>query len=659
MAFQVSPGVNVSEIDLSTSIANPSVSDAAIACSFAKGPVNEVTTVTSEKELVEIFGEPDDNNASNWFAAASFLAYAGSLQVINTLDTTNAKNAVDTGTAPATADVGSPSLYDDAAASVFSTAAANWIAKAGGALSNSVGVSLVGSGNGFSQSINDAHDNASAAIGETAVTVADSTAFQVGDLITFGEVGGDEDTLNVYRIIALPDGQTITIKPKDGQIGEGLRKAPADDDDINRKWQFSDLFDSGPTSTQFVIDASGNTSAADEIHVVVYDADGGISGKKDTDLEVFGNVSLAADAVNEKGESNFIGDVLRHKSNYIYYGKSELDGITKTGDLASTFGTAATFTGDLPTVYRLANGAGTATQNNSDAARQLGYDLLADADTYDVSLLIMGESTSTLAKYVHDNIASVRKDCVVFFSPELADVNGKATDSAKAKAVTDFRDSVNINSSYAVMDSGWKRVYDKYNDKYRDVPLNGDVAGTCVRTDNTRDPLYSPAGFDRGQIKNVVKLHFNPQKAHRDTLYKKGVNPVVNFPGQGIVLYGDKTQLTKPSAFDRINVRRLFIVLEKAIARASKYSLFEFNDEFTRAQFRNMVEPFLRDVKSRRGIHDYKVVCDDSNNTSEVIDRNEFIGDIFIKPARSINFIQLNFVAVRTGVDFSEVVGAV
>jgi phage tail sheath protein FI len=419
------------------------------------------------------------------------------------------------------------------------------------------------------------------------------------------------------------------------------------------------VFDDGPTSTQFVIDASGSLNPQDEIHVVVYDADGGITGKKDTVLEVFGNVSLASDAVDEKGESNYIGDVLRYKSNYIYYGKSGLDGITKTGDLANTFGTAATFTGDLPTVYRLANGAGTAAQNNADAARQLGYDLLADADTYDVSLLIMGESTTTLAKYVHDNIASVRKDCVVFFSPTLAAVNGGATDSAKATAVTADRDLVNINSSYAVMDSGWKRMYDKYNDKYRDVPLNGDVAGTCVATDNTRDPWYSPAGFDRGQIKNVVKLHFNPQKAHRDTLYKKGVNPVVNFPGSGIVLFGDKTQLTKPSAFDRINVRRLFIVLEKAISRASKFSLFEFNDEFTRAQFRNMVEPFLRDVKARRGVYDYRVICDDSNNTAEVIDRNEFIGDIFIKPARSINFIQLNFVAVRTGVDFSEVVGAV
>jgi len=207
------------------------------------------------------------------------------------------------------------------------------------------------------------------------------------------------------------------------------------------------------------------------------------------------------------------------------------------------------------------------------------------------------------------------------------------------------------------MDSGWKLQYDKYRDVYVYVPCNGDVAGTMVRTDIDRDPWWSPAGYNRGQIKNVIKMAYNPGKADRDQLYKKGINPIVTFPGEGTVLFGDKTMLTKPSAFDRINVRRLFIVLEKAIATASKYTLFEFNDAFTRAQFRSLVEPFLRDVQGRRGITDFRVVCDETNNTPEVIDRNEFIGDIYIKPARSINFIQLNFVAVRTGVDFTEVVG--
>ena len=243
---------------------------------------------------------------------------------------------------------------------------------------------------------------------------------------------------------------------------------------------------------------------------------------------------------------------------------------------------------------------------------------------------------------------------VVFISPPDTSVINNA--GSEATSIVTFRDTL-TSSSYAVLDSGWKYQYDRYNDVYRWVPLNGDTAGTTVRTDFVADPWFSPAGFNRGQIKNVVKLAYSPSKTDRDTLYKKGVNPVVSFPGNGTVLFGDKTLLAKPSAFDRINVRRLFIVLEKSIATAAKYQLFEFNDGFTRAQFKNLVEPFLRDVQGRRGITDFKVVCDESNNTGEVIDGNEFVADIFIKPARAINFIQLNFVATRTGISF-ETVGA-
>jgi phage tail sheath protein FI len=245
---------------------------------------------------------------------------------------------------------------------------------------------------------------------------------------------------------------------------------------------------------------------------------------------------------------------------------------------------------------------------------------------------------------------------MVFVSPERADVVRNISKNELA-AVKAFRASLR-STSFAVLDSGYKYQYDKYNDVYRYVPLNGDVAGTAVVTDLTRDPWFSPAGFSRGQIKNIIKLSYNPNKADRDQLYKDGVNPVVTFPGQGTILFGDKTLSNLPSAFDRINVRRLFIVLEKAISRAAKTLLFDFNDEFTRAQFKNIVEPFLRDVQGRRGITAFKVVCDQTNNTPEVIDRNEFVGDIYIKPARSINYIQLNFVAVRTGVEFNEIVGA-
>jgi phage tail sheath protein FI len=251
-------------------------------------------------------------------------------------------------------------------------------------------------------------------------------------------------------------------------------------------------------------------------------------------------------------------------------------------------------------------------------------------------------------------MCDTRKDCLVFLSPEKSDVvnnpGGEVTDTVA------YRQTL-TTSSYAVMDSNWKYQYDKYNDVYRWIPCNGDVAGLCARTDLERDPWFSPGGLNRGVLKNVIKLAYNPSKTNRDDLYVKGINPIVSFQGEGTVLFGDKTLLVKPSAFDRINVRRLFIVLEKAISRAARFSLFEFNDQFTRAQFVSLVEPFLRDVQGRRGITDFRVVCDETNNTGEVIDRNEFVGDIYIKPARSINYIQLNFVAVRTGVAFEEIVG--
>ncbi len=310
----------------------------------------------------------------------------------------------------------------------------------------------------------------------------------------------------------------------------------------------------------------------------------------------------------------------------------------------------------LPIASSLVGGVSETTLTSAEI--RAGYDLLSDAETIDVNLIVMGPHSLADGKYVIQNIAESRMDCMVFVSPPLATVLNNPGDEAKDILAARADAAFNVSSSYAVMDTGWKYQYDKYNDVYRWIPLNADVAGLCARTDSTNDPWFSPGGLNRGQIKNVVKLAYKPDKADRDNLYKKGVNPVVSFPGEGTVLFGDKTLLSKPSAFDRINVRRLFIVLEKAIATASKYQLFEFNDAFTRAQFRNLVEPFLRDVQGRRGVIDFRVICDETNNTGEVIDRNEFVADIYIKPARSINFITLNFIATRTGVAFEEVVGA-
>lgn len=425
------------------------------------------------------------------------------------------------------------------------------------------------------------------------------------------------------------------------------------DTTFDKRWKFYNLVANPPGSSDYV-QTFGNGNV-DQMHVVVADLKGKITGVPGTVLEVWENLSRATDAKASDGEYTYYKDIINDNSNWIWSVKDRAGAASATAleVLSSSHYNSMTlnFIGGR--------------DGSNEAAISMGallnaYDQFKDPEKIDISLVLTGKSRggtngTQVANYIIDNICEKRKDCVAYISPEKADtVKNVAGDIEKD--VIDFRNSL-TSSSYAVLDSGYKYQYDRYNDVYRWLPLNGDIAGLAVRTDQTRDPWWSPAGFNRGQIKNIIKLAWNPSKTQRDQIYKNDINPVVVFPGQGTVLYGDKTILGKPSAFDRINVRRLFIVLEKAIAAAAKFTLFEFNDEFTRASFRNLIEPFLRDVQGRRGIYDFKVICDETNNTPEVIDRNEFVGDIYIKPARSINFIQLNFVAVRTGVEFSEVVG--
>lgn len=427
-----------------------------------------------------------------------------------------------------------------------------------------------------------------------------------------------------------------------GTLGNSIRVSVADGN-VFTNWGFASQFDSAPTTSDYTAALGGRH---DELHIVVLDADGVWTGAAGSVLEKFAFVSKAADAKRADGSSAYYKDVINNTSKYIWWGDHPTTA-ANWGNVAR----ATTFA-NLAANITVTLAGGVSADTPTDGNIQSALAIFANDEKFDISLLPLGAASNAVINFAINSVAEVRKDCVVFCSPELADVVDNVGN--EANDVVGFRDTLTA-SSYAVMDSGWKYQYDRYNDVYRWVPLNGDTAGTAVRTDFTADPWFSPAGFNRGQIKNVVKLAFSPSKTERDILYKKGVNPVVSFPGQGTVLYGDKTMLTKPSAFDRINVRRLFIVLEKAIATAAKYQLFEFNDAFTRAQFRNLVEPFLRDVQGRRGITDFKVVCDETNNTGEVIDRNEFVADIFIKPARSINFIQLNFVATRTGISFEEV----
>jgi phage tail sheath protein FI len=387
----------------------------------------------------------------------------------------------------------------------------------------------------------------------------------------------------------------------------------------------------------------------------VSDADGGITGVPGTVLERFMHVSKASDATDSEGSTIYFKDVIDAQSNYIRVSRNEPT--TNWGN-STTDLSGSSYTALSPGVFTNTFTGGT-DHTESESLLENGWQLMADADQKDLSLLVGSSPGTNNINRTIVEVAEGRTDCVAFISPHRADVVGLVDQEDIAQNIIDHRVDglLSLNSSYGVMDSGWKYQFDKYNNIYRWTPLNADVAGLCARTDKVRDAWWSPAGFQRGNIKNVVKLSWNPSEVFREELYKNGINPVVTFPGQGTVLFGDKTMLTRPSAFDRINVRRLFIVLEKAISRAAQYSLFEFNDDFTRAQFKNMIEPFLRDIQGRQGIYDFRVVCDETNNTGEVIDLNQFVGDIYIKPARSINFIQLNFIVARSGVDFTEITG--
>ena len=662
MAFQVSPGVLVTEKDLTNVIPAVSTTSGAIVITAAKGPVSEITSISSEQELVEVFGKPNSSNFEEWFTASNFLGYGNNLKIVR--PETGMVNAAVSGTAVIIRNTSHYlTSFSDGSGSVGAYAA-----REPGILGNSLRVSKCSNSTAFGPQSTGAAgtgavNDASAAVGDTAITVDDGTLFQVGDLLEFGDtsVFTAVPSGHYYKITAIST-HLLTVARFNIATGAtesgGLRHAVVDNALIKRHWEYYFNFTNAPTTTDDVSNAGGSL---DELHIVVSDEDGAITGTAGTILETFEGVSQASDAKTSQGNSNYYADVLYQKSQYVYW----MDHETTLGD-AGELKASNTFDQEGSSAfavfnYSLANGTDDYAVTQGEIT--LAYDLFSDAESVDISLLMCGPSQTgadatgdTKATAVMD-IATTRKDCVAFISPARADVVDITSGIIQTANVKSFAEGL-PSSSYAVIDSGYKYMYDKYNDVYRFVPLNGDTAGLCARTDNIADAWFSPGGFNRGQIRGAVKLAFNPNQLQRDELYRSRVNPVIAFPGQGTVLFGDKTAQLKPSAFDRINVRRLFIVLEKAISTASKFQLFEFNDEFTRAQFRNLVEPFLRDVQGRRGVTDFSVVCDDTNNTGDVIDRNEFRADIFIKPARSINFIQLNFVATRSGVAFSEVAGA-
>lgn len=629
MAFQLSPGVNVSEIDLTTVVPAVGTTQGAFSGAFQWGPIDTRILIDNEVKLVDRFGKPDANTATSFFTAANFLAYGNNLRIVRAANT-NSNNAT----------TGGNGIYikneDEYEENYFNGEGTfgDFAARYAGSLGDSLRISICPSANAFSgnlTSLASITSNASI-VGNTTINLSSSGATLIANNDFISVDGG-----TTYIRVAQVSTTIVTLATAlTANVSAGAS--------VLRKWQYADNFDGAPGTSTFVSDKGGS---GDEMHIIVIDEDGKLTGSANTVLEKYAYLSKASDAKSDSGSSSYYPRVLFNKSKYIYWG-DHTSGGTNWGSAAL----GITYTNiNTPVSSSLAGGL-YETPGTDDLIR--GYDFFKDAEIVDISLVLAGATSQTVATHLISNIAEVRKDCLVFLSPRRDDVVDQA--GSERANITTFRNLL-TSSSYAVIDSSWKYQYDKYNDVYRYIPMNGDTAGLCVRTDTERDPWFSPAGFNRGQIKNVIKLSFNPTKTERDELYKIGVNPVVTFPGEGTILFGDKTLLAKPSAFDRINVRRLFIVLEKAIAKAAKFSLFEFNDEFTRAQFVALVEPFLRDVQGRRGIFDFRVVCDETNNTGEVIDRNEFIGDIYIKPARSINFIQLNFVAVRTGVAFDEVVG--
>ena len=695
MSFLVSPGVRVREIDLTNVVPAVATSIGAIASAFEKGPVGSIVNITSEEELIQIFGKPqnDSNQFENFFTAANFLSYTDALKVVR----------VESGVTNATANgAGLLIRDDDHYDNDFDNGQASvgeWTARTAGTHGNAIGVSVCASATAYEQSAVTT-TSATEAAGQTVISVTDASVFGVGDIVNFGETGNIE-----YETTATSTtDSTITIKLLDDVNGQGLQNQISSGTNIRRRWRFYDLFDGAPGTSSYATERGRGTG--DELHIVVYDYTGEQSGfdvdangqRTNGVLETYANLSKNINAKSPQGDSIYYPYVIRKQSSFVYWTDHNTAGINWGTDIDATVGNivlngtdaSGTDAGDNVEIedgtdssaghIAMEDGTGSYSALNTPTKSELAggtddyavtageletaYGKFEDTESEDINLILggkgggAGDTASSQDTHVTmlTTLVEKRRDCIALVSPYRSATVGVSSSNTQTDNVIEAFDLC-PSSSYVVFDSSYKYQYDKYNDVFRFVPMNGDTAGLCANTDNVADAWFSPAGYNRGGVRNAIKLSYNPKKAERDRLYRARINPVVNFPGQGVTLFGDRTALSKPSAFDRINVRRLFLVLEKAIATAAKFQLFEFNDEFTRAQFRNLVEPFLRDVQGRRGITDFSVIADNTNNTGEVIDRNEFVADIFVKPARSINFITLNFIATRTGVSFSEVGG--
>ena len=746
-ANQLSPGVVVQERDLTTITSLSTANLGVIAAPFELGPVEEVVQVTSERDLVEKFGKPNDNNYEYWYTASQFLSYGGVLKAIR-VNSAALKNGVNTGTAPLITN-----LDNYEAAWESSNNNWNWGARTPGHKGNSIGIFVTdsgadqiavlpapGSGNEHEFVADAALSASSGAAGKVFKYALRLTVGSVVGTFTPGatttiNIGGSQESVNVLAWdennkkleIGLPsggvtgiiaDGQTITAGTNTAVISTGgierqlyiaLNK---DSIDFAASDVVADTNSTNVTVTSVRVEynereylpgvkwinvaprpgtsqtVAGQGGFRDELHVVVVDVDGGITGTSGAVLERFIGMSKASDGKTSVGETNYYVTVIKQRSNYIYWGNHETGLFSATGTasdgnwgltgvgrqfnlLRSSAGTTD-FPGGSFTIgsknnatfyYRLADGVSYSVSSGeysvSSTDVESAYQLISDPESQTIDYILTGPSgvddgTAKAKVTALTSIVEERRDCLLFVSPRRANVVGVSSSATQTENIEAFFKLL-PSSSYVVFDSGYKYIYDKYNDVYRYVPCNGDVAGLCLQTTETAEPWFSPAGFQRGVLRNAIKLAFTPNKTQRDTLYANRINPIVAFPGQGVVLYGDKTALSYASAFDRINVRRLFLTIERVVSGAAKAQLFEQNDEAQRSLFLNIIEPYLRDVQGRRGVTDFLIKCDSDNNPPEAIDRGEFYAEVFVKPTRTINYITLTFVATRTGVAFSEV----
>ena len=721
-----SPGILVREVDLTNGRIDPTTDKiGAIVAPFPKGPVNLPTLVSTEQQLVDIFGEPAaiDKHYEHWLTASSYLAYGGSLQVVRASgdNLTNAlAGSASSITINSTEDYVTKTYDENTIGNV------TVVARNPGSWGNGIQVAIIDSladqtingldptgvsvGMGLTQSL-----DGKVLIGSG--TTSSLNGYYLKGIIT--EVGAGTSTVKVkVNSYIDPNGDEVdvdysaggTFQFETGAGTVGIHSVGETSAFDSRVYSNSvDWFDTQtvqisstgistvtykwnalagrPGTSAF---AESRKSKNDEVHVIVFDGNGAITGTVGTVLEKHLSLSKAKDAVFSAGSPSYWRKYLYNNSELIFGGGAPA-GITTTGyssgftlqgddawdqDAEGIIFSAAgnqTLTLTNGFNYDYSSGIGTAGALDSTKADiNGGYDILGNTEEFDVDFLIQGsasygkeEAQALASKLI--SVAELRKDSIAFISPYRGAFLSESADNTtntinSADAITDNVVSFFAplpSSSYAVFDSGYKYMYDRFANTFRYVPLNGDIAGICARNDINNFPWFSPAGTARGSVLNAIKLAYNPTKSQRDVLYSNRINPVIFSPGDGIILFGDKTGLARASAFDRINVRRLFLFLEDAISAAAKDQLFEFNDEITRTNFVNIVEPFLRDVQAKRGITDYVVVCDQTNNTAAVIDANEFVADIFIKPARSINFIGLTFVATRTGVSFEEVIGNV